>query len=272
MMRALWTASSGMSSQQLGVDTIANNMANVNTVGFKKERVEFQSLLYETMQGAGQNPGAVGNRPANLQVGHGVMPISTNRNFTMGQLEPTGNNTDLAINGNGFFSVDRGNGNRGYTRDGSFALSASGGQLTLVTSEGFPVLDINGEAITLEEDVNMNSLAIDRNGYFTTIGEDGDTVDLGIQIGIVQFPNKQGLEKIGGNLYVQTPASGAPIMEVEGGVSSTSQVVQGHLERSNVQIAEEMVNLIVSQRAFELNSRIIQTSDDMLQQANSLRR
>lgn len=272
MMRALWTASSGMSSQQLGVDTIANNMANVNTVGFKKERVEFQSLLYETMQGAGQNPAAVGNRPANLQVGHGVMPISSTRNFTMGQLEPTGNNTDLAITGDGFFAVDRGNGNIGYTKDGSFGLSSANGQLTLVTSSGFPVLDTDGNPITLDEDVNMNSLSIDRFGNFTTIGDDGDTVDLGIQLGLVQFPNKQGLEKIGGNMFAQTPASGAPIMEVEGGVATTSQVVQGYLERSNVQIAEEMVNLIVSQRAFELNSRIIQTSDDMLQQANSLRR
>jgi len=272
MMRALWTASSGMSSQQLGVDTIANNIANVNTVSFKRERIEFQSLLYDTMQGAGQNPAAIGNIPANLQVGHGVRPISTTRNFTMGQLEPTGNNTDLAINGTGFFTIDRGDGNIGFTRDGSFALSAANNQLTLVTTEGFPVLDVNGNQITFDEDLNVNSLVIDRLGHFVFGSEGGEAIDVGIQIGIVQFPNKQGLEAIGGNVFIQSAASGDPIMEALAGVSSPSNLIQGHLERSNVQIAEEMVNLIVSQRAFDLNSRIIQTADDMLQQATNLRR
>ena len=272
MMRALWTASSGMSSQQLGVDTIANNIANVNTVSFKRERVEFQSLLYDTMQGAGQNPGAIGNVPANLQVGHGVRPISTTRNFTMGQLEPTGNNTDLAINGNGFFSIDMGGGNIGFTRDGSFALSAADNQLTLVTTEGFPVLDINGGSITFPEDLNISSLNIDIVGNLIFGSDGGEIIDVGIQIGLVQFPNKQGLEAIGGNVFIQSPASGDPINEATDGVASPSRLIQGHLERSNVQIAEEMVNLIVSQRAFDLNSRIIQTADDMLQQATNLRR
>lgn len=272
MMRSLWTAASGMSTQQLAVDTISNNIANVNTVGFKRERVEFQSLLYETMQGAGQNPGVTGNAPANLQVGHGARPVSTTRNFTMGQLEPTGSNTDFAINGNGFFLVDRGNDNLGFTRDGSFSLSPSNGNLALVNSQGLHVLDTNGNNITFPGDSNMNSLSVDSQGNITYLNEDGDVTDTGIQMGIVQFPNKQGLESIGGNILVQTPASGAYIMEANGGVGTRSQIIQSHLERSNVKIAEEMVNLIVSQRAYELNSRIIQTSDDMLQQANNLRR
>jgi flagellar basal-body rod protein FlgG len=260
-----------MSAQQLSIDTIGNNIANVNTTGFKRERLEFQSLLYETLQNAGTNPELVGNRPNNLQVGHGVRPVATTRNFAMGSIEPTANPTHFALQGSGFFMVDRGDDNRAFTRDGSFALSVDGGTLTLVTSAGYPVLDIAGNAITFDETVNMTDVAVSHEGVFTARGANGETIALGMQLAVVQFPNRQGLEAIGGNLFIQTATSGTPLMEDEGEVTR-SHVIQNHIERSNVQIAEEMVNMIVTQRAFELNSRIIQTSDDMLQQANNLRR
>lgn len=274
MMRSLWTGASGMTSQQLAVDTIANNIANVNTTAFKRERLEFQSLLYQTLISSGQNPELVGNRPANLQVGHGVRPVASTRNFTMGTLEPTGNVTDFAINGHGFFTINRGLTDEtvAFTRDGAFQLSPAGGGLMLVTSQGYRVLDSGGNTISFDVDINLQHLAVTREGFFTVRGPDGNTIDLGIQLGIAQFPNRQGLESIGGNLFIETAASGAPVSEATGSVGAVSNILQGHLERSNVQIAEEMVDLIVSQRAFELNSRIIQTSDEMLQQANNMRR
>jgi len=273
MMRSLWTASSGMSSQMLSVDTIANNIANVNTTGFKREKLEFQSLLYETMQGAGNLPEVVGNRPANLQVGHGVRAVASTRNFTMGHIELTASLTDFAIQGSGFMMVERGiNGEIGFTRDGSFNLSpVGGGMLRLVTNDGFPVLDADGDWIEIEEAHAVN-LAVSREGVFTSRDADGDVIELGINLGVFQFPNRQGLEAIGGNLFVQTAASGAAILEAPGDVGSMSQIIHQAIERSNVQIADEMVSLINSQRAFELNSRIIQTSDDMLQQATNMRR
>ena len=271
MMRSLWTGASGMTAQMLAVDTISNNMANVNTTGFKRETIEFQSLLYETLQGAGHNPSIVGNRPNNLQVGHGVRSVASTRNFSMGQLEPSSSPTHFALHGNGFFQVDRGNGNIAYTRDGAFALSATPGNLRLVTNDGFPVLDANGNFIDFPDNMDLSALSVSREGAFSLIHQ-GEAVDLGMQIGLFQFPNRQGLEAIGGNLFTQTVASGAPIADTPGAVGTPTQVVHRHIERSNVQIAEEMVNLIVSQRAFEINSRIIQTSDDMLQQATNLRR
>ncbi|MCL2611024.1 MAG: flagellar hook-basal body protein [Defluviitaleaceae bacterium] len=272
MMRSLWTAASGMTTQQLSVDTIANNMANVNTTAFKRERIEFQSVLYETLQNAGHNPGVVGNRPNNLQVGHGVRAVASTRNFTMGHLEPTGIPTDFAINGTGFFGLDRGDGLVGYTRDGAFHLTTiGGGQMMLVNSAGLPIMSSTGDHIVFPETINITTLGVSQEGHLSYIGPDG-VVDLNVSLGIVQFPNRQGLESIGGNMFIETPASGFPILEDVGTVAQRSHVMQGHLERSNVLIADEMVNLIVSQRAFELNSRIITTSDDMLQQANNMRR
>ena len=273
MMRSLWTAASGMNAQQLAVDTIANNMANVNTTGHKRERIEFQSLLYQTLQGAGQNPEVVGNRPANLQVGHGVRAVASTRNFSMGTLEPTGNNVHFAINGNGFFTIDRGDGTQAFTRDGAFNLSPlPSGELALVTNDGFFVLDSNGNQILFPGTLNLQDLMVNTQGGFTFRTPEGDIEDMGIQFGLVQFSNRQGLEAIGGNQFIETVASGAPMIEAAGEVGRVSNILQGHLERSNVQIAEEMVDLIVSQRAFEVNSRVIQASDEMLQQASQLRR
>ncbi len=271
MMRSLWTAASGMTAQQLNVDTISNNIANVNTTGYKKERLEFKSLLYQTMERASLDESDDG-KPVNLQVGHGVMPIVSSRIFTNGSMERTENPLDFYLQGDGFFVIDRGDNDIAYTKDGSFKLSIVDGEPNLVTSEGYAVLDIDGEPITFPEDTSVDDLSIDSLGNITYIDEDGETQDLGIRFDIVQFPNVQGLEAIGNNLYITTPASGEAIQESGGDITNVSYIIQKYLEMTNVNVADEMVNLIVAQRAYELNSKAIQTSDDMLQQANNLKR
>ncbi|MDR2167495.1 MAG: flagellar basal-body rod protein FlgG [Clostridiales bacterium] len=273
MMRSLWTAASGMSAQQMNVDLIANNLANVNTTAFKKERVEFQSLLYQTMRRATMDAATAIQGPTNLQVGLGVRPIAITRVFEMGNLERTDNNFDFAINGPGFFMIQRDLDTIAYTRDGTFTLSPmEGGGLMLVTTEGFPVLSIDGEPIEFGEELNMSTMAVGDDGTILFTSPEGEVVDEGIQIAIVQFPNPQGLEAIGRNLFLETPASGAAMLEADGETAVTSDILQGFLESSNVQLAEEMVRLIIAQRAYEVNSRTIQASDEMLQQANNLRR
>ncbi len=271
MMRSLWTAASGMTSQQLNVDNISNNIANVNTTGYKRERLEFKSLLYQTMERATLDENDTG-RPVNLQVGHGVRPIVSSRIFTNGSVERTENPSDFYLQGEGFFVVDRGDGDIVYTKDGSFKISIGDGESSIVTSEGYAILDTDGEPITLPENISMSDVNVDENGNITYIDEDGETQDAGIQFDIVQFPNVQGLEAIGNNFYTVTPASGEAIQESEGDTSTVSRIIQSCLEMSNVNVANEMVNLIIAQRAYELNSKAIQTSDDMLQQASNLKR
>lgn len=269
MMRSLWTAASGMTSQQFNVDNISNNISNVNTTSFKKERAEFKSLLYQTMERASLD-GADTGKPVNLQVGLGVRPIATNRMFTQGSVEKTENKTDLAIQGQGFFMVRTGENEVSYTRDGSFKLSVGDGENNLVTSEGYYVLNSDGEPITIPSNVPLQDVTISENGAIS-YRQNGEIQNTGINIGIVQFSNPQGLEAIGGNLYSVTSASGEPIAEADAEFPK-SKILQGFLELSNVNIAEEMVNLIVAQRAYELNSKAITTSDEMLQQANNLKK
>ena len=268
-MRSLWTAASGMSAQQLNVDTISNNISNVDTNSFKKERLEFKSLLYQTMDRASLDRADTG-KPVNLQVGLGVKPIATSRMFFQGNLEKTEINTDLAIEGEGFFMVQTGEDEISYTRDGSFKISVGDGQNNLVTSEGYYVLNSDGEPITLPENLAVKDIIISSNGAIRYM-QNGVEQDTGTTIGIVQFANPQGLEAIGGNLYTTTPASGEAILEADI-ENNKSKISQGYLELSNVNIAEEMVNLIVAQRAYELNSKAITTSDEMLQQANNLKK
>lgn len=273
MMRSLWTAAAGMTSQQLNVDTISNNLANVNTTGYKKERVEFKTLLYETMEGASLDQGStVSQKPVNLQMGHGVKPVATSRMFSPGSLERTENTFDFAIEGNGFFVVDMGDGSIGYTKDGNLKLSVNDNVATLTTSDGFQILNVDGDPIEFPENINYNEVKVDSLGNISYIDENKESQNLNSQIDVVQFTNVQGLEAIGNNLFVTTVASGEPIQESSGDINKISNIVQQYLERSNVQVAEEMVNLIVAQRAYELNSKSIQTSDDMLQQANNLKR
>ncbi len=270
MMRSLWTAASGMKGQQLNVDTISNNISNVNTTGYKKERLEFKSLLYQTMERASLDEADTG-KPVNLQVGLGVKPVATSRMFSTGNLQRTENNLDFAIEGDGFFTIQTGEDEVSYTRDGSFKISTNEGENTLVTSEGYHVLDTNGDPIVLPSNIPIKDISVSYNGDITYL-LDGEIQETGIKIGLVQFSNPQGLEAIGGNLYTITPASGEPILEADGEVSKPSSIAQGYLEMSNVNIAEEMVNLIVAQRAYELNSKAITTSDEMLQQANNLKK
>ncbi len=269
MMRSLWTAASGMNAQQLNVDTISNNISNVDTTSYKKERLEFKSLLYQTMERASLDEADTG-KPLNLQVGLGVRPIATSRMFAQGNMEKTEIKTDLAIEGEGFFMIQTGENEVAYTRDGSFKVSLGNGENQLVTSEGYRVLNSDGEPVTFPGNIPIQDLIISENGSIRYM-QNGEEQDTGARVGVVQFANPQGLEAIGRNLYVTTSASGEPILEADGEVKQ-SRIVQGFIELSNVNIAEEMVNLIVAQRAYELNSKAITTSDEMLQLANNLKK
>lgn len=264
-MRALWTAASGMKAQQLNIDTISNNLANVNTTSFKKQRVEFKDLLYVTLRKNNLNDGE--GSPVNLQVGHGVMPSATTRSFMTGNLERTENPLDLAIDGEGFFAIEGPNGELFYTRDGNFKFSVLDNEMKLVTADGYTVLSEFDDEIVFEE--GMQSITFSENGLITAENEEGEIQEIAT-IKLVKFINPEGLESIGRNLYKMTSASGVEIpMEDEG---RTSNILQGYLETSNVQIVDEMVRMITAQRAYEISSKAIQTSDEMLGIANNLRR
>ncbi len=270
MIRSLYTAASGMTAQQLNVDTISNNMSNVNTVGYKKETTNFKSLLYTTMDEA-NDPNAM-TAPTIKQVGHGVRALPNSRDFSNGTLQQTDNPTDVAIVGDGFLMVQDANGNEVYTRDGSlrFSMIPDDGTYALVTSDGRPVLSTEGEPIIVEAGIPTDKLKISNAGSIYYLDELGIQTDIA-NIGIVQFANKAGLEAIGDNLYAATGASGEPMLEAEDEGLKRSTIRTGYLEGANVQIAEEMVNLIIAQRAYEINSTAIKTVDDMLGQANQLK-
>lgn len=260
MIRALWTASTAMLAQQLNIDVISNNLANVNTAGFKKSRLEFQDLLYETIRGA--SPTALGGyTPVDLAVGHGVRPAATQRLFSVGNLQPTENPLDVAIDGEGFFVVQLADGTQAYTRDGSFKLNADG---DLVTTDGYLV----------EPGINIppgaTEIAIAPDGTVTYKDENGDMQEAG-QITLARFPNPAGLEALGRNLFRATPAAGY----VEDGLipgEGCGALSSGYLEMSNVQVVEEMVNMITAQRAYEISAKAITAADEMLGVANNLRR
>ena len=266
MIRALHTAASGMTAQQLNVDTISNNLANVNTTGFKREKTNFKSLLYTNLQGP-----AGDTNPAVNQVGHGVRAMSNTRNFSTGALLATENPTDLAIIGNGFFAIQQGN-EEMYTRDGNlrFALTEDGTQYQLVTAEGYRVNSTEDEAILVDGSIPQDNLVIGDHGQIYYLDNDGVRNDVG-QIKLVQFTNREGLEATGDNLYRRTAASGEPLLETENEALTQSMLRSGYLEGSNVQLAQEMVNLIIAQRAYEVNSTAIKTADEMMQQANQLK-
>lgn len=266
MMRALWTAASGMTAQQMNVDVISNNLANVNTTGYKKERVEFKDLLYETMDRA-RVLGDSG-KPVNLQVGHGTTAVATVKNFETGSPEETGNKLDFFIDGDAFFMVQGPAGEVNYTRDGSFKISITDSGNILTTSDGYPVLDDSGMPITI--DVDLSKLIVSQSGELSYLDEEGLPVPTGQTIGLVYFENRNGLEGIGRNLYKAGQAAGYPVPALDS--TETSIISQGFLEASNVKTVEEMVKLIVAQRAYELNSKAIQSSDEMLGIANNLRR
>ena len=258
-MRSLWTAATGMVAQQISIDVTSNNLANVNTLGFKKSRAEFQDLMYQTMEIAGTDNGGV-QTPTGMQIGMGVRPTTIHKFFKQGNFQNTDNQLDLAIAGNGFFLIDA-DGVPAYTRAGSFKLNSDG---VVVTPEGYPLqpeFTVPPEAFDFVVTENGRMAALDKNG-----------VELaGADLEIHNFINPAGLNAIGRNLYYETEASGAPVIGTPG-EDNLGTIAQGFLEGSNVEMVEEMVNLIVGQRAFEMNSKAITTADSLLQNAISVKR
>jgi flagellar basal-body rod protein FlgG len=264
MMRSLWTAASGMTGQQFNIDTISNNLANVNTTGFKQMRADFEDLLYQTLRLAGTPSTEVTVVPTGVQVGHGVKPGATQKIFTQGALQATGNTADIAIEGEGFFRVLQYDGSYGYTRDGSFKIDANG---QFVNSNGYRLMP----EVVLPEGFLNDSVAISQDGRITCkVPGNDDPIEVG-QLELYRFVNPAGLQSIGENLMVQTNASGEPIAG-RPGFDGMGKTLQKYLEMSNVSVVREMVNMIVAQRAYELNSRAIQTSDSMLATATTLKR
>jgi len=262
MIRAMRTAASGMYAQKLNVDNITNNLANVNTTGFKKAKLEFQDVLYEVMRMAGATTAVGYAVPVELQIGYGTRPVATQRIFSQGNLVNTGNPLDLAIDGDGFFMVVLPNGTIAFTRDGAFKISRDG---NLVTSDGY--LLAAGIAVTpVAEEITVG---VDGTVTVHNAGET-EVTDIG-QITIAKFLNPAGLSSMGRNLYMQTTASGDYIEGVAG-EEGLGLIRSTYLEMSNVETVEEMVNLIVAQRAYEVNSKGIQTAEDMMQVANNLKR
>lgn len=260
MFKGLFTAASGMRAQQVCIDAIANNMANVNTNGFKSSTVNFQDLLYDEMVQPGAEAAEGFQVPTGLQVGSGVRIVSTAKLFTQGDMEETGRDLDISIQGRGFFAVSLPDGTAAYTRDGSFGLD---GARRLVTPDGHPLAD----NITLPANTSSVSVAPDGKVY-AKVGNASQATEVG-QIQLVSFANAPGLRNIGGNLFAETVSSGSPSKHVPG-QDGMGQVKQGYIERSNVDVVAELVRLITAQRAYEINSKAIKATDRMLQQSNNL--
>lgn len=271
MVRSLWTAASGMIAQQNNVDTIANNLANVNTTGYKTEVAEFKSLLYQDIQAKTTSANGA-NKPVSAQVGLGVRNSSVTSRFTQGNFYASTNDLAFAINGDGFFGIQGADGNTYYTRNGDFHLATYPDGLALTTSDGNLVLDTEGKGIVLDSSIVASQLSISADGELCYPDENNNLQPMGIKIGLWQFNNPSGLEKIGDSSYAESAASGAAMNESTTTGLKLSQVRQGYLEGSNVQVVDEMVNMIVAQRAYELNSKAIQATDEMMSQANQLRR
>ncbi len=264
MVRSLWTGASGMIGQQANIDTISNNLANVNTTGFKKMRADFEDLLYQTIRLAGTPATEDTVVPVGTQMGHGVKLAATQRMFGQGSLQHTENVTDLAINGEGFFRIQMYDGSYAYSRDGALQLDSDG---RLVTNNGYKVLP----DIVMPEGFMKETLAISNDGRVQVMlpGLD-DMVDVG-QLELYRFPNPTGLTAIGENLFKTSNASGDAVGG-RPGFDGMGTVKHKFLEMSNVSVVREMVNLIVAQRAYEFNSKTIQTSDNMLGIATGLKR
>lgn len=244
----------------MNLDVISNNLANVNTTGFKKSKIEFQELLYQTTRSPGSDQGSGNLLPTGIQVGQGSRPVATAKIFTTGDLTQTGEQLDVAIQGNGFFEVQMPDGTLAYTRDGALKTNASG---QIVTSDGLPLQGGFQSVPT-----GTTNITISSNGQVTYTGSTGTTT---FQVQLVRFNNPAGLDSLGSNLYKETTASGSPELGTPG-ASGFGTLNQGYLEMSNVKVVEEMVNLIMAQRAYEVNSKAVQAADEMMQQSNNLRR
>lgn len=257
------TAATGMVAQQTNLDVISNNLANVNTTGFKSERAEFQDLMYQTVSSAGVSASGSSSPPAATQIGLGSTFSATESNFAAGALTSTGNPLDMAVNGNGFFQVLMPDGSFAYTRDGSFQTDSTG---LLCTSNGYPL----DPPITVPN--GASSISVNAQGVISVIQPgSADAVNLSPPIGVTMFSNPGALQRVGQNLFVANKASGSPVTGTPG-QNGAGTIVGGYLEGSNVQVVQEMVNMIMAQRAYEINSKAIQTSDEMLTTANNLKR
>jgi flagellar basal-body rod protein FlgG len=263
MIRALYSAASGMTAQQLNVDNIAHNLANANTVGYKVRRAQFQDLLYQDLVTPGASAGQQTVVPTGLQLGLGTRAASNEIIFTQGNFVSTENPLDLVIQGRGFFQVRVPSGELAYTRAGSFHLDRDG---NFVTSDGDPV----EPQITIPPDAQAISIATDGTVSYSQPGQ--TAAQLAGQIQLTNFQNPAGLNSIGRNLYLPTDASGDPTVGNPGGQEGLGTLLQGYLEQSNVSVVEEFINLIVSQRAYEANSKVVKAADDMYQQINNLTR
>ncbi|MCL4470454.1 MAG: flagellar basal-body rod protein FlgG [Sulfuricella sp.] len=260
MIRSLWIAKTGLDAQQTNIDVISNNLANVSTNGFKRSRPVFEDLLYQTLRQPGAQSSQQTQLPTGMQLGTGVRPVATEKIFTQGNLQQTGNSLDVAINGKGFFQILMPDGTTSYTRDGSFQVDSQG---QLVTSSGYAVQP----AITIPSDALSVTIAKDGTVSVTQTGSTSPT-----QVGSLQlagFINPAGLQNIGENLFQETAASGTPSANTPG-TNGLGVLNQNYVETSNVNVVEELVNMIQAQRAYEINSKAITTSDQMLQKLTQL--
>jgi flagellar basal-body rod protein FlgG len=260
MIRALYSAASGLEAQQLNIDVIANNLANVNTSGFKLSRTEFEDLLYQNVRASGSASSTSTDLPVGLQVGLGSRPVATSRLFTQGEFRQTGNPLDFVIEGQGFFQVRLPSGETAYTRAGSFHLNREG---SLVTADG----NLLDPQVTIPADAQTITVGTDGTVSVTQPGQAQAQ-----QVGTIQlatFPNPAGLNSIGKNLFLPTTSSGEPITGTAG-ENGIGTINQGFVEQSNVNVVEEMVNMIVGQRAYEINSKVVKTADEMLQTMNNV--
>jgi flagellar basal-body rod protein FlgG len=262
MIRALYTAASGMNAQQANIDNIAHNLSNVNTAGFKKARVEFEDLVYEQAKQPGSPTSTAGESPIGFEIGLGTRPVATARDFGRGNLRATNGPLDLAIEGRGFLQVTLPDGETAYTRSGALHLNAEG---LVVNAEGYPI----EPQISIPS--NALSITISKEGI-VSVSLPGESAPQEVgTIELASFQNPAGLSALGGTLFTVTSASGEPTTAVPG-QEGMGTLAQGFLEESNVSIVEEMVNMILAQRAYEANSRVVRTSDEMLAQVNNLAR
>ncbi|BCL75751.1 flagellar basal-body rod protein FlgG [Jeongeupia sp. HS-3] len=261
MIRSLWTAKTGMDAMQMNVDVISNNLANVNTNGFKRQRAVFEDLLYVNLRQPGASTSQQTQLPTGLQLGTGVKPVGTSRIFTQGNLQLTDGNLDMAINGQGFFQISLPDGNTAYTRDGSFQVDNQG---NVVTASGYQMQP------ALQVPQGTTSLTIGKDGTVTAVvnNETSAPIQLGT-IQIASFINQGGLQSIGDNLMLETASSGTANIG-QPGSNGLGAINQGYVETSNVNVTEELVNLIEAQRAYEINSRAVKTSDEMLARLSNL--
>jgi flagellar basal-body rod protein FlgG len=262
MIRALWTAGTGMNVQQVNLDVIANNIANVNTTGYKRSRADFQDLMYQTMRLQGVKTEAGNQIPTGVQIGHGAMLAAVQRVFLQGDYQETQNELDIAVEGNGFFQITMPSGETGYTRAGSFKRDAEG---KVVTSDGY-LLSPN---VTVPQ--GTTQISVETDGTVTALVQGQAKAQQLGKIELATFPNPSGLKASGKSLFMETEASGTPTTGKPGELG-LGTLRQGFLEMSNVNVMQEMINLIIGQRAYEVNSKAIQAADEMLQMANNVKR